>query len=170
MMATPDTKEQNKCEDSQNDKTSDVSKQKLRKPFKCEVCSKGYKFQKGMRRHLLSHTAYKCEVCNKTFYTKKRLRDHVFDSHGKRLECQICNASFARASALELHERTHTGEAPFKCDVCSFRFSSAASLKAHLRTHTGEKPFVCDQCTKGFGAKWMLTKHMKQCFKMTTRR
>lgn len=31
--------------------------------------------------------------------------------------CSICSKNFSSASALQIHNRTHTGEKPYKCDV-----------------------------------------------------
>ncbi len=31
--------------------------------------------------------------------------------------CNICSKNFSSASALQIHNRTHTGEKPYKCDV-----------------------------------------------------
>ena len=31
--------------------------------------------------------------------------------------CSVCSKNFSSASALQIHNRTHTGEKPYKCDV-----------------------------------------------------
>jgi len=31
--------------------------------------------------------------------------------------CQVCSKNFSSASALQIHNRTHTGEKPYKCQV-----------------------------------------------------
>jgi len=37
--------------------------------------------------------------------------------------CNVCSKNFSSASALQIHNRTHTGEKPYKCDVRSKKFS-----------------------------------------------
>jgi uncharacterized Zn-finger protein len=31
--------------------------------------------------------------------------------------CNVCSKNFSSASALQIHNRTHTGEKPYKCEV-----------------------------------------------------
>lgn len=66
---------------------------------------------------------------------------------------------------LQVHERAHTGEKPFKCrvDGCDKAFATGYGLKSHTRTHTGEKPYKCpqDECGKAFKTSGDLQKHVR---------
>ena len=69
--------------------------------------------------------------------------------HAKALDCRFCHKVFIYAYNLEHHERTHTGEKPYKCGTCGKSFAEKVILVRHLRIHTGEKPYMCDTCSKG---------------------
>jgi KRAB domain-containing zinc finger protein len=62
-----------------------------------------------------------------------------------------------------VHNRTHTGEKPYKCTECSHRCTQKGSMKIHMRVHEGEKerPFACDECDYRATAKRDVTKHKK---------
>ncbi|XP_071476354.1 uncharacterized protein [Diadema antillarum] len=141
------------------------------RPFPCLSCGKRFATLGTLRTHETIHTREKVHPCNKCaerFGTltelKLHLRSHWREDHkeGDTIEanqCKECGAKFTQRSTLRAHERTHSGELPYKCDVCFKKFAYYASWRRHAKMHRGEKSFVCQKCGKGFTKKLYLLRH-----------
>lgn len=75
--------------------------------------------------------------------------------------CTVCPYSTGRKSHLIEHERSHTGEKPFKCNYCDYASSRMCHLKDHERIHTGEKPYRCEVCDYTASRKHHIRDHIK---------
>ncbi|XP_064465075.1 zinc finger protein 354C-like [Ornithodoros turicata] len=78
--------------------------------------------------------------------------------------CNTCPYTTGRKSHLVEHERSHTGEKPFKCSYCDYASTRNCHLKDHERIHTGEKPYKCDICDYSASRRHHLRDHMKTHF------
>ncbi|XP_077497716.1 uncharacterized protein LOC144108331 [Amblyomma americanum] len=69
--------------------------------------------------------------------------------------CSYCPYQSVRRHTLKLHERTHTGERPFKCDLCERRFVQRTHLMTHRYRHRPATAcsFFCPECNLHFSTK-----------------
>ncbi|XP_070776854.1 zinc finger and BTB domain-containing protein 24 [Enoplosus armatus] len=144
------------------------SKRKIRPPVKY----KGYKVGsdtagskepgKRGRKRKYPNTEARCEDCGKVFKGHLFLKIHQRTHTGEKpFRCLVCGKGFTQKHTLLDHQRMHTGEKPFVCTVCSKALSTKHSLHEHMNLHEEEKSFSCDKCGKTFTQKRQLKSHYR---------
>uniref|UniRef100_A0A674CMF9 Zinc finger and BTB domain containing 24 n=1 Tax=Salmo trutta TaxID=8032 RepID=A0A674CMF9_SALTR len=159
------------CVDPEESRTRRQSKRKIRPPVKF----KGYRVGdrddttsecrepgKRGRKRKYPNTEARCEDCGKVFKNHLFLKIHQRTHTGEKpFKCFACGKSFTQKHTLLVHQRMHTGEKPFVCIVCSKALSTKHSLVDHMNLHTEEKTFSCDKCEKTFSQKRQLKSHYR---------
>ncbi|XP_041667962.1 zinc finger and BTB domain-containing protein 24 isoform X2 [Cheilinus undulatus] len=146
---------------------SRLSKRKIRPPVKFESYKVGSDTAENKepgkrgRKRKYPNTEYPCEECGKMFKNPLFLKVHQRTHTGEKpFRCPVCGKCFTQKHTMLVHQRMHTGEKPFVCTICSKALSTKNSLQEHMNLHE-EKSFSCDKCGKTFTQKRQLRSHYK---------
>ncbi|XP_011187036.2 zinc finger protein 426 [Zeugodacus cucurbitae] len=139
----------------------------MRKVHICHICSKQFRGNNDLRRHMLIHSderPYKCEQCGNCYRQAVNLRNHINCAHTnqRQFACEQCPKMFAVKERLRLHMRLHSGEKPYACPECDKRFARGGHLKQHIISHHkgSTKQYVCEKCSTAFSTPSNLRAHM----------
>ncbi|KAM6969277.1 zinc finger and BTB domain-containing protein 24 [Tautogolabrus adspersus] len=144
------------------------SRRKIRPPVKFESYKVGSEAAENKepgkrgRKRKYPNTESPCEECGKAFKNPLFLKIHQRTHTGEKpFRCPVCGKCFTQKNTLLVHQRMHTGEKPFVCTICSKALSTKNSLQEHMNLHEKEKSFSCDKCGKTFTQKRQLKSHYK---------
>uniref|UniRef100_S4RB29 C2H2-type domain-containing protein n=1 Tax=Petromyzon marinus TaxID=7757 RepID=S4RB29_PETMA len=91
---------------------------------------------------------FKCNVCGKAFSRSLHLKNQQKYTQVRSPTSTVCGKAYTEIGTLRTHQRTHSGEKPFKgeklkCNVCGKAFLRSLHLKNQQKIHTGENPYNC---------------------------
>ena len=86
------------------------------------------------------HSDSECPQCKEKICKNNFIRhirsNHLSDDFSlNRLKCSFCDMRFPSKLLLGNHERTHTGQKPFKCTLCPYEGVQRANLDLHVQNN-----------------------------------
>ncbi|XP_036202522.1 zinc finger protein 423 isoform X1 [Myotis myotis] len=151
---------------------------------KCNVCSRTFFSENGLREHLQTHRGpakhYMCPICGERFPSLLTLTEHKV-THSKSLDtgtCRICKLPLQSEEEFiehcQMHPDLRNSLTGFRCVVCMQTVTSTLELKIHGTFHMQklagssaasspngqglQKLYKCALCLKEFRSKQDLVK------------
>lgn len=145
----------------------------LDRPYKCNLCEKGFAQRHQMENHFNLHPEYQnvqCDQCPKAFFNEAQVKRHKSRSHKSKeagVECNICKKLLSSLENLELHLKIHAANrVPYFCEQCGLQYKNRRSYLGHFyykhkAKPTKAEPNPCSKCGKIYNSKQTLKFHMK---------
>ncbi|CAI2358924.1 unnamed protein product [Moneuplotes crassus] len=72
-----------------------------------------------------------------------------------------CKRAFNNLSEMQLHQKSHQKQRPFKCPFCPKSYTQKGNMVKHRRSHLNpnlddRRRFMCEFCHKGYTEKYNL--------------
>lgn len=129
----------------------------------CPTCGKVFSSRPSLNNHIRSCHEEKrapCQICSKKFKDNFALNRHM-KTHDAKKKCHKCSREF---KDVDVHTKIcQTRRVPtLKCDICNKMFLTRTNLRRHLRNKHNPKPYLC-ACGKLFSYRFSLSRHQKTC-------
>ncbi|XP_069102443.1 zinc finger protein 502-like [Argopecten irradians] len=136
--------------------------------LKCDLCHKLFSDRCSLKKHIrYVHSAernFVCDVCGKSFKQNDTLKNHVkihAEEKSDEFKCHLCSKLLSSKSALNVHQRSHTGVKPYMCEMCGMSFRQVANMRKHMLIHTTAKANQCELCGKEYKYRDSWKAHMR---------
>ncbi|KAH8284500.1 hypothetical protein KR018_000876 [Drosophila ironensis] len=144
----------------------------FRQKLGCMMCKQAFSTEHALQAHQFrDHKIgeggwFRCTLCELNFDRRCHLQQHTQRVHmSKAFACDLCDRSFAFASQLVVHKRSHDEKhvaKPFVCEYCGKSFRQKIQMTTHVTAvHTKIRAFKCHLCPKDFLTKRDLKDHVK---------